>query len=77
MATSEDNKLAIDISDGRTVIGPAPAERDAAHAWYRANEAVHDAREVITPQRCAIQPEPPGIDPIRRRVEGPSLDIGF
>ena len=73
----EQYRLEHNITDGRTVIGPAPTERDAADAWHRVNEAVYDARDVIAPPKRAIQPEPPAIEPIRRRVEGPSLDIGF
>jgi conjugative relaxase-like TrwC/TraI family protein len=73
----EQYRLEHNVADGRTVIGPAPTERDAADAWRRVSEAVYDARDVITPPKRAIQLEPPAIDPIRRRVEGPSLDIGF
>ena len=73
----EQYRLEHNITDGRTVIGPAPSEREAADAWYRVDEAVRDARDVIAPPKPIIQPESPAIEAIHRRVEGPSLDIGF
>jgi hypothetical protein len=73
----EQYRLEDNITDGRTVIGPAPTERDAADAWHRVNEAVRDTGDVIAPPKRRIQPEPATIEPNRRRVEGPSLDIGF
>jgi conjugative relaxase-like TrwC/TraI family protein len=73
----EQYRLEQGITDGRTVIGPAPTERDAADAWHRVTEAVCDARYLIAPQKPIIVPEAPEMKPIRRRVEGPSLDIGI
>jgi len=73
-AVAEIEKYRLDqgIGDGRTAIGQHPPahNREAIHAWHRVRCAIADARAAI-----GLEHEPD--IRLRRRPEGPSLEIGL
>ena len=64
------------VTDGRTLLGPQPSDRESARAWRRANETITDAQEIIA-SRTSIDGREPRVPRPTRVVDGPSLDLSL
>jgi hypothetical protein len=64
------------ITDGRTLLGPQPTDRESAQAWRRADHAIGDAADALAVPTLVVQPTRTQI--MRPTpAEGPALDIGL
>jgi conjugative relaxase-like TrwC/TraI family protein len=59
-----------DITDRRSALGPEPADRQLWHDWRRTANTILDAVDVLSPAARTV--EVPS-----RRIEAPSMEIGF
>jgi hypothetical protein len=59
-----------DITDRRSALGPEPADRQLWHDWRRTADTILDAVDVLSPAARTV--EVPS-----RRIEAPSMEIGF
>ena len=71
----EQYRLDHNITDGRTMIGPEPSDRDSSKAWCQAADAISDAADVLRPERNGVEARQAPTPTASIRIEGPSLDI--
>lgn len=70
-------RLEHDVTDGRTTIGPEPADSKSYEAWCRAADAIADATSVHAAAGVAVRARQPAVQPRIESIQGPSLDIGL